>query len=95
MILGHICSNDRKQDCWGVSSILHTVVSPVIKQITTLRSLSVETDNARNYQKVFVPDISPFIGTAQGLNLKGFSYHETERGKSLADAHFSIDMRHV
>lgn len=82
--------NDSKQDCWEVSNILDAVLSRVTLQIQSLRSVWVVTENARSYQTYFVSVISPFIYTAHGLNLNGFAQPETERRKSLVDAHFQL-----
>lgn len=78
-----------------MSSILDAVQSRLTDQIPSLRTTSVITDNAPNYQNDAVPVIAPFIAAEHGLSLNGFIHPETAIGKSLVDAHFSIAMRHV
>lgn len=95
LYIDHIVGNQTTQDAVAVCSILEAVLHRAKTELPLLSEVWLLSDNASCYQNNMLPVIAPFIADAAGLNLRGILHSETQRGKSLVDAHFAVAMRHV
>lgn len=95
MYMDHVCSNGRTQDRLAICSILEAVVFRALKEIPELKYVHLITDNANCYQNDLLVVVAPFITKAYGLELLGILHPASQCGKSHADAHFAIAMRHI
>ena len=95
LFLDHILENDTKQDRMAVTSLVGAVLSRMKREIPTVRSFTLLSDNARCYQNDVLPVMLPFISKHHGLSISSFIHSEMQQGKSLIDAHFAPAMMHM
>lgn len=87
--------NETTQDCVALASILEAILGRMRIERPLAKEVSLLSDNTSCYQNNLLPVIDPFIAKGHGMNLKEIVHSETQRGKSLLDAHFTLAMRDV
>lgn len=95
LFFDHILSNDMKQDRVALCSILDAILARLRIELPYVKNFGLLSDNARCYQNDLVTVSAPFIGKHHTLTIKSFIHSETQRGKSLVDAHFALAMMHI
>lgn len=83
------------QDSWAVLSILYAVMDRIKKELPTVTSTWIVTENVRNYQNYFLTVAAPFLTASNSVLLNALVHPETAWGKGLVDANFSVAMSHV
>ena len=83
------------QDCLAVLSIIDAILARLRIELPTVTSIFILSDDARCYQNDILPVALPYIPKEHGIISSGIVHFETQRGKSLLDAHFGIAMMHV
>lgn len=83
------------QDMVAICSILDAVLCRLKSELPSVTSFYLLSDNARCYQNDLLPVMGPFIAKTHDLEMSGFIHSETQRDKSLINAHFAIAMRHI
>lgn len=83
------------QDFLAVLSIIDAILARLRLELPTVTSIFMLSDNARCYQNDILTVAVPYITKEHGIFLSGIVHSETQRGKSLLDAHFAIAMMHV
>lgn len=83
------------QDVCSVCCLLDAVMARIRLELLTVQLIHLLSDNATCYQNYLPPALSLFIAKEHGLLLNGFTYSETQRGKSLLEAHFALAMMHI
>ena len=91
----HISSGDSKQDYVAVMSYFEAVCRRITTELPHVRSLYVQSDNARCYKKGNLIVGLYRISKAYGLKLLSYVHTGIQDGKGSIDAHFATAMRHV
>jgi len=91
----HISSGDSKQDYVAVMSYFEAVCRRITTELPHVRSLYVQSDNARCYEKGNLIVGLHRIAQAYGLNMLTYVHTGIQDGKGCIDAHFATAMRHV
>lgn len=89
MFLDHVVRNNMKQDFSAVCCLLDVVLARLAVERLSVRHVYLLSDNATGYQNDMLPSMAPSIAKEHWLMLKAFVHSETQRGKSLLDAHFT------
>lgn len=79
----------------GLSFDLEAIIGRVQMELPNISSVSQLSENASCYQNNLLPVIAPFNAKGHGMVLQGIVHSETQRGKSLVDAHFAVVLRQV
>ena len=95
LVLDHILETDTKQDRMAVASLVDAVLSGMKRELLTVRSSTLISDNARCYQNDILPVMFPFMSNHHGLSISSLIHSETQQGKSLVDDHFALAMTHI
>lgn len=95
LFIDHILSNDMSQDRVAFCSLLDAILARVSKELLLVKRFFLLSDNACCYQNDLLPVMIQFIAEAHGMRIESFVHSETQRGKSLIDAHFALCMMHI
>ena len=95
LFFDHLLTNDMKQDRVAVLSLLDAILARLKIELPDVKRFHLISDNARCYQNDLLPVMGPFIAKSHSLFMEGFVHSETQRGKSLVDAHFALAMMHI
>lgn len=70
------------------------IVSRIISiELTTMKNVSIITDNAGNYNSNLIPVVAIFNFRKYGIHLSNLVHSETQEGKGPADLHFATATR--
>lgn len=93
--IDHIPENYKKHYRVTVASISEALCFRIRKELPFAQEIAFCSDNARNYNNNTLPLILPIICKTVGLKLTLFLHPDACCGKSCADAHLALSLRHV
>ncbi len=93
--IDQILDGDNKQDAFAVGSMLEAALEQIHKQIPEIKSVIVQSDNAKCYNNNILRILTALINTRTPVKVERHIFTETQDGKGLIDAHFARGMSHV
>lgn len=91
----HILMCDTTQDAGAVLSIFEALIWRMKQHHPHITEIFVQSDNASAYECGTLLYSFEAVALALGIIMLAFLHPETQGGKDLVDAHFSIAMKHV
>lgn len=90
-----IVSGSNRQDGEAVAALLDAFFWQLRQELPHIRQIRAQSDNALAYHTRSFLLLAPIIAQNYGLDFVQYIYTETQDGKGLVDAHFSVGARHV
>ena len=91
----HILMCDTTQDAGAVLSIFEALIWRMKQHHPRITEIFVQSDNASAYQCGTLLYSFEAVALALEIRILGFLYQDTQGGKDLVDAHFSIAMKDI
>ncbi|OWY99776.1 hypothetical protein PHMEG_00029166 [Phytophthora megakarya] len=84
----HLSLGDNRQDRDAVISVLEAVLIRLRKDLPTVKTVTLISNNTNYYQNALLPLIVPFL--LHGIHIKRILHTETQDGRGVLDAHFLV-----
>lgn len=85
--MDHLCDNESKQDRYAVASVLEMILIEVKKLWPSIKTATLQSDNASCYQNSTLTLLILFLSYTHGIDIAKFIHTKTQDGKSVLDAH--------
>uniref|UniRef100_A0A7S2SF11 Uncharacterized protein n=1 Tax=Mucochytrium quahogii TaxID=96639 RepID=A0A7S2SF11_9STRA len=95
MYCDQIVDGTNKQDGVAVASLVGKFLCQLKKELPTVESYILQTDNARYYHSKTLLMLLPLVSQKAGIPITRYIHTETQDGKCLIDAHFAKGEQHV
>jgi hypothetical protein len=93
--IDQILDDGNNQDNLAICSMIEAALEVIHEQLPEIKAVVLQSDDAKCYQNNLIRILLALLNTRSAIRVERYIFTETQDGKGLIDAHFTICMAHL